>query len=211
MQKFLFRLTIGLAALTFGIGVTAFLFFREPLPVIDFPKFPSGCADETDAEILNPKKIDWKWGFFPSFQESPLENQIYEADEAYRLLWIPTFDEPTVIRVWRSGEKYYITTKRLHRNQENLEVGKLTVNQTRSLTAEEWNNFTDLVNHGCFWKAPSSIQEIVINDGAWWLFEGSSNEEYHFVERTFPSEYMKEIYRYLFKLSKMDIKFEEYF
>lgn len=211
MKHFSFRLIIAITTLAIGISTVAVLFFRNPLPTIDLPQYPPECASESEAEIKNYSKIDWKWGFFPRFQELPLEKQTIEADETYRLLWIPTFDEPTVIRVWRSGEKSYITTKRLSRNQNNLEVGKLIFNQTRSLTTDEWNGFVNLVDHGCFWNLPSNINEIPVDDGASWTFEGLNNGDYHLVERTLPSEYMKAIYRSLFNLTKIEMEYEGYF
>src|SRR5215204_3039186 len=99
MKQFSFRLLIALTTLAIGISVVAFLFFRKPLPAIDLPQYPPECASESEAEIAGYSEIDWKSDIFSRFQESPLGEQAANADETYRLLWIPTFDEPAVIRV----------------------------------------------------------------------------------------------------------------
>jgi hypothetical protein len=57
---------------------------------------------------------------------------------------------------------------------------------------------------------PSSIEEKIVEDGASWIFEGLSDGEYHLVYRTHPSEYMKQIYRHLFKLTRIEMKYEDY-
>lgn len=210
MKRFDFRILIALITLTIGVGIVAILYFHQPLPKIALPQYPPGCSSDSDAEIINNSGEEWRTEFLARFQELPLTDFSYKADESYRLIWIPTFDSPTVIRVWRSGDEYFIVTKRLHRNINNLEIGKLVLNQTRSITKSEWIDFVNLTENGCFWKVPTNIEEIIGNDGASWIFEGYSNGEYHLLDRSNPSNYMIEIYRNLFKMTKIEMEYEDY-
>ena len=196
--------------LTIGVSIAAILYFRQPLPKITLPQYPPGCSNESEAEIINDSGKEWRTEFLARFQELPLEDFSYKADESYRLIWIPTFDSPTVIRVWRTDGEYFIVTKRLSRNKNNLEIGGIVFNQTRTISKSKWNDFVNLTNSGCFWKAPSFINEIPETDGASWIFEGVSNGDYHIVDRSNPSDYMIEIYKNLFRMTKIKMEFEDY-
>ena len=209
MKQFSLRLIIALATLAIGVNSVLFLVLRNPLPTTDLPQYPPECASETDAEIARNFDLDWNWEFLTNFQEIPLK-EYEKADETYRLLWVPTFDPPTVIRIWRAGDDHFITVKRLSRNQKNLKVGKLIVNETRSLTANQWNNFAGLLDSGCFWSVPPSIEELPVPDGASWTFEAKMNGDYRLVDRTLPSDYMKKIFRNLFKLTDIEMEYEDY-
>ncbi len=210
MKRLLLRLTIALVTFLIGIVIVAFWLLSRPLPNLDLLQYPPECASEFNAEITGDIGSAWRTKFLTRFRELPLEESTANVDETYRLIWIPTFHKPTVIRIWRSGENYYIVTKRLNRNKNNLIIGNLKFDQTRSLTAEEWHNFVSLVNQSCFWNIPSNIKEPIPVDGASWTFEGVKNGQHHFVDRIFPSERMNEIFKALFKLTNAEMEYEGY-
>ncbi len=209
MKYFLFRLTIALVTFLIGIGIVGFWFLNRPLPTI-FPQNAPECSSESSEELsLSRLEIAERTKMLALFRENPLDNTTAEVDESYRLVWFPTFDAPTVIRIWRSGENFSIVTKRLS-GKGGYELGKLKSEHTRSLTAEEWNNFVNLINNRCFWNAPSVVKEVPAIDGASWTFEGLSNKHYQFVDRISPSDQMKEIFRALFELTDVKTEYNDY-
>jgi len=154
MKRLSLRLTIALATFSIGISIVTFGLLTRPLPNIDLPQHPPECASEFNAEITGDIGSAWRTKFLARLRELPLKDSTANVDETYRLIWIPTFHKPTVIRIWRSGENYYIVTKRLNRKND-LTIGNLKFDQTRSLTAEKWHSFVSLINQSCFWNAPS--------------------------------------------------------
>jgi hypothetical protein len=210
MKHFTFRLIIALATFLIGIGIVGFWFLNRPLPTVGLPQNAPECASESGEEIsLSLFAIAERTKTLRLFREIPLDKPTAGVNESYRLIWFPTFDAPTAIRIWRSGENFFIVTKRLS-GKGGYELGKLKSEHTRSLTAEEWNNFVNLINNRCFWNAPSVLKEIPATDGGFWAFEGSRNKQYHFVERISPSEQMKEIFRALFELTGMKTEYNDY-
>ena len=125
------------------------------------------------------------------------------------MIWVPTFNDLAFIRIWRSGENYYILTKRLTRKND-LTIGGLKFEKTRSLTAKEWHSFIDLINQSCFWITPSNIKEPLTTDGETFTLEGFSKGKYHLVDRSLPSRKMSEIFRTFFKLAEIKTETEDY-
>ena len=210
MKYFTIRLTIALATFLIGVSIVAFWFLNRPLPTVSLPQNAPECISESSEEIfLSRSENAERTKILTLFREVPLDKQMADVDESYRLIWFPTFDAPTVIRIWRSGENFFIVTKRLS-GKDGYELGKLKTEQTRSVTAEEWNNFLNLLNNRCFWNAPSIVKEVPVVDGASWRFEGSRNKHHHFVDRISPSDQMKEIFRALFELTGVKTEYNDY-
>ncbi len=51
--------------------------------------------------------------FYPSLQESPLPCLDVDV-EAYRLLYISSFEGPASVRIWRQGDLKFIEQSQLH-------------------------------------------------------------------------------------------------
>lgn len=207
-----FSIKFGIALTTFSISVCLVVLwlFSYPLSKIDVPPNLQTCGLEEGAEITKDFQVDWRGMIFKRFQETPLKQLPATVDESYRLLWIPTFDEPTVINIWRSDETYFITTKRLNRNRKNLEIGNLELEKTRSLTAEEWQDFTSLLQQNGFFCIPSNVKEAEVNDGASWTLEGIKEGQHHLVYRTLPTNQLADIFRKMFNLTGIEIEYERY-
>jgi hypothetical protein len=114
-----------------------------------------------------------------------------------------------VIRIWRSGNKYFIVIKRLN-GKGGYGLGDLKIEQTRSLTAEEWQSFEALVHQAGFWKLHSTVEEPIPHDGATWTFESMSDGKYHFVHRITPSKELNQLFRKLFDLTGLETEYERY-
>jgi len=210
MKRLSLRLTIALVTFFIGVGIVAFWLVNRSAPVAQtFQKTPD-CIPQYDASV-NPKDYGDtdKANLFARFQEFPLAKQPACVDESYRLTWIPTFHAPTVIRIWRSGEKYFMVTKRLD-GKGGYGLGNFNGETVRSLTTEEWSIFVNLLNQEPFWNMPSEIKEPLPNDGAAWMFEGTNGRQYHFIFRIMPSDKLGDIFRSLFNLTGIETEHELY-
>lgn len=206
MKRLSLRLTIALVTFFIGFGFVAFWLVNRCAPVTEAPD----CIPQYDASVSPNSYGDVnKADLFARFRELPLDKQPTCVDESYRLTWIPTFHAPTVIRVWRSGEKYFIVAKRLD-GKGGYGLGNFNGETIHSLTAEEWFGFVNLLNQEPFWNMSSEIKESLPNDGAAWTFEGTNGGQYHFIFRIMPSNKLKDIFRSLFKLAGLETEHELY-
>ncbi|MBC7797929.1 MAG: hypothetical protein H7Z37_13740 [Pyrinomonadaceae bacterium] len=146
---------------------------------------------------------------FARFQEMPLSKSPQCVDECYRLTWLPTFHAPTVIRVWRSGDEYFIATKRLD-GKGGYELGELETEQIHALTIDEWKSFDAPLLQNQFWKTSALIKEGTLHDGASWTLEGFSNGKYHSIYRRTPSKQLTQIFKRMFDLSGVETEHEDY-
>ena len=235
MKRIPLRLTIALATFFIGVGIVALWFFGGSDSVADVvPKTPD-CypqysenfnvsdykgiltrrvytinATKTTKPVLDEDaNAEATANLFARFREMPLSKLPACVDESYRLTWIPTFHAPTIVRVWRSGDKYFIVSKRLN-GKGGYGMGDLEAEQTRSLMAEEWQGFETLIYQASYWKMPSSIDEPIPHDGATWTFEGTNGGRYHFVHRITPSNELSQIFRKLFNLTGVETEHERY-
>lgn len=229
MRRLSLRLRIALATVFVGVGIVALWFFNRSNSVSDIAPKTSDCypifVDTFDASdykgvltrrvyTINANKnaksvsdeeenAEVTANLFKRFREVPLTSQAACVDESYRLTWIPTFHAPTVIRVWRSDDKYFVVTKRLN-GKGGYDLGDLEIEQTHSLTGEEWQGFESLINQASYWKIPSAIEEPIPNDGATWTFEGFSDGQFHSVHRIMPSKELSQLFRKLFDLAGVE-------
>lgn len=210
MTHLSFRLIIAVATFFIGVGIVAFWFVNRSTPIVETPQKTPDCIPQYDASI-SPNDYDDvnKANLFARFRELPLDKLAACVDESYRLTWIPTFHAPTVIRVWRSGDKYFIVTKRLD-GKGGYGMGNFNGETVRSITAEEWNGFINHLHQESYWKMPSEIKEPLPNDGAAWTFEGANGGQYHLVFRITPSDKLSKIFRSLFKLTGVETEHELY-
>jgi hypothetical protein len=139
----------------------------------------------------------------------PSLSSMAEQDEVYRFLYMPAFHHPITIRVWRSGEEKNLVFKELDYIENDL-PGKVIAQENRRITADEWNEFTNLLQEASYWQLPIE-GELTGVDGARWILEGKKDEQYHVVDRWSPAPMYDELmpeggsYRevclYLMKLS----------
>ncbi len=235
MKRISIRLTIALATFFIGVGIAALWFFNRSNSVVDIAPKPHDCyplyVDNFDASdykgvltrrvyTINANKATKRISdeeanaeitanLFKRFRETPLTIPAACVDESYRLTWIPTFHAPTVIRVWRSGNKYFIVIKRLN-GKGGYGLGDLETEETRSLSAEEWQSFKNLIYRASYREMTSTIEEPIPNDGATWTFEGFSDGKFHSVFRITPTNELSQLFRKLFDLISVKTEYERY-
>jgi hypothetical protein len=156
-------------------------------------------SSNQSVKSLDSFRNEWYSKHLKAMDESSL-NSMAESDEAYRFLWLRTFHHPIAIRVWRKGEERNMVFKELD-GAGGYEPGKLIANQTRRLTADEWDKLINLLQQASYWQLQTESKDIGL-DGARWVLEGKKDKQYHIVDRWSPrSGSYLETCSYLLKLS----------
>ena len=202
MKRILVRAIIALIAFVLGIASAA-VWIKKP-SVISDPKPSSNCPPLYDENVIatNLREND-NPELFRAFQELPLYAMPDCVDEAYSLTWIPSFDSPVLVRVWRSGDQAFMIAKRLDTKGWS-KFGKVEEINSRPLTNFEWRDFTDLLNRTSYWELPSTVDDIPPHDGAVWLIDGLRSRKFHWVSRRVPNESYAEICKHLIRLSGLE-------
>lgn len=107
----------------------------------------------------------------------------------------PKFGEPYDTTKKMDLDKYPIEQPDRHANLE--------INETKSLTATEWNEFENLLTKTNYWTM-SPTQESFGLDGAQWIIEAHFLNKYWLVDRWSPEDNYKQVGLYLIKLSGLD-------
>lgn len=199
-----FALYFVAAVFTFLVGA-AFWFVNSNLPSVPPPQTQKLYESNFtfDTRISESRRKFYETDLLPKFKERPLQNGSVSAEEVYRLILLPTFDDPIAVRLWKSNDQYFLTTKKADDGKGmGLErFGKLYEN-TKPVTRAEWDEFTNHLEDAMFWDLPSRDQDDTpVNDGASWTLEGKGADRYHIVDRITPSKEFKKSCLYLIKLS----------
>ena len=88
-----------------------------------------------------------------------------------------------------------------NQSRDDWRNGGVKDTNARALTVAEWRDLLTLLNHDSFWNLPSTIDEVMPNDGAAWLVDGVRAKEYHWVRRRVPNEQFAEIAKHFIRLS----------
>jgi hypothetical protein len=146
--------------------------------------FPPGVLSSN--EWQDRFKASWYSRALAAMNEPSLSLPQRPQTEAYRFLWLRSFDNPIVVRIWRSESKVYLVTKQLD-GDGGHHPGKLIVNKTRSLTNKEWAEFAKHLEQSSYWTLATDIDDVG-NDGAQWVLEGAREGRYHIVDRWSPKD-----------------------
>ena len=84
------------------------------------------------------------------FNEKPLWENFHETD-TYRFIWLRSFHDPVVIRLWQSGKsRWRITTKRL---------GKEKLHEwSRFVPSSDARRVQQLFDSPDFWESPATAE-----------------------------------------------------
>jgi hypothetical protein len=198
----------SVAALTLvGITAAAVWFGAPHKQFADDIYFPMGVFSAQEGELL------WIRKFYSSslaaMEEPPLKDK--RNIEEYRFLWLRSFHPPVSVRLWQTGTQSYMSTKQLSnvgvpKNGEAVFIKTLAVNETRSMTKEEWAHFQELLKKAEFWSMPTTDETPIGLDGAGWLLEGVKQDQYHVVHRQSPEDgTYREVCIYLMRVSGVKI------
>ena len=199
----------AVAVLTFLVGITAAAVWvgKPHKRFADDNYFPAGIFGPHEGEL------NWIRKFYSSslaaMQEPPLKDK--RKVETYRFVWLRAFHPPVAVRLWKTGNQSYLSTKQLSNvgvpiNGEAIFPKSLAVNETQSITEEEWAHFQVLLKKAGFWSMPTTDETPIGLDGSGWVLEGVKQDEYHMVHRQSPEQgAYREVCIYLLRVSRMKI------
>lgn len=207
MQK-LKRLVIGIvvAAFTLSVGIGGAVYLKQRSKAkrcAQASYFPNGM-------LPNDRRAEWMGKYYAAQLEQPF-TCFDDKTEVYRLLFLPAFEYPTSIRIWRDGNQYQIAIKQLSQETAPQATTKdLIVNVTRSITVEEWTKFQDLLNKANYWSMQSPDVREAGLDGVSFLLEAKKDGKYHIVYRWVPEdENFLALCGYLVEITKLKWKSQE--
>jgi hypothetical protein len=110
--------------------------------------------------------------------------------DIYRIMILPTWGNPIVVRVQRHGELYSLSARRLD-GQGGYDPGKLAESKDIELGADDSKTLGGLIQNLNFFQL-STEKDIYGHDGDEWIIEGVSRGKYHVVQRWCASSYNPE-------------------
>ena len=182
MKKLALRLLVAVLTLSAGVGVALYLKQRAHAKKCAESTYfaPSAFGDNRKAELLGK--------YYAALRE-PTFSCLDEDIEVYRLLYLPAFESPTAIRVWREEGKYWMTIKQLDAGWlPGLDRQSLKLNTTRQLSVNEWVQFKNLLNRANFWSMPAADGREPGLDGISFTLEGKIPGRNHVVYRWMPED-----------------------
>lgn len=148
--------------------------------------------------------VNWYSGMLRGLKEPVLFNKP-TSNEVYRLTWLRSFHNPVAIRIEKDGEMYSLYWK-VCSGKGGYEPGQLTVDESKRISKDEWDNFQSLLRKVNFWQMKTVDREMPMDDGAQWILEGVNDNTYHVVDRQSPrdNDYFN-CGNYLIKMTGIDI------
>jgi hypothetical protein len=130
--------------------------------------------------------------------------------ETYRFTWLRTFHNPISIRLEKKNNEYLLFVKRAN-GAGGYNPGQLVQNDTILITESQWDDVISKIYNLNFWKIPTvERSNLMVMDGAEWIFEARKNGKYNMVYRqTSKGTEIKELCMMLYNLSNLKIKKKE--
>jgi hypothetical protein len=107
--------------------------------------------------------------------------------EVYRILILPTWGNPIVVRVQRRGKKFSLSARRLD-GQAGYDPGKLVETKDIDLSSEDSIALDSLIQNLSFFQLAVD-DDVKGFDGDEWILEGVSQGKYHVVQRWCAKDY----------------------
>jgi MFS family permease len=99
----------------------------------------------------------------------------------YRLLWLPTFDHPVLVRIERTRQGAKLRASVLN-GMGGYAPGQIAIDRTFSLGADQFRALYRNVEQAAFWDMPTELGELGL-DGDQLIVEGVTAGKYHVVDR----------------------------
>lgn len=182
------------------------------LPVVDAPKAAEPTGEFFDPEIYEYLD-DSEREILKRFKEAPLNSEDFSEGVTYRLILLPTFDEPILVQARIDEEGPHIRTKILNGvgGYGTEKLGVLTINEKRQLTTAEWDQLNEAIRQSGFWEAPDIDRtDEPVNDGASWSFYGRDFGSFHRIHRITPKPKSLTLFRYFLRLAEHEDDYRGY-
>lgn len=142
---------------------------------------PGSLGDQPDEQSFRER---WYGSHLSAMQESPLYPPDPNLPEQYRLLFLPTFQQSTVVHLTNAGGAWRAICKRSD-GDSGFSPGRLTSTRGRDLLGRKARKFAQLLDGMGFWDM-SSFEESGGLDGSRAVLEGIRAGTYHVVDRWSP-------------------------
>jgi hypothetical protein len=129
-------------------------------------------------------RVNWYVPQLVSMQEQPLHPPVADRPTVYRLLFLPTFERPVMVRLTEAERTWRVVCKRSD-GRGGYGPGPLLSEEERDLSPAEAKQFGTLLSGAAFWDMPSFDKTAGL-DGSQAVLEGVSEGRYHVVDRWSP-------------------------
>jgi hypothetical protein len=171
--------------------------------------FPVGTFQPD--EVREKGLVNWYSRSLQEMAEPSFQTIVAANVESYRFLWLRSFHPGIAVRIWKCSRGFCLTAKQLDSVDKYVDgkfvpSARLSLNNSRSLSGDEWDRFLSLLDRAYFWTMPTVDGGPTANDGASWLLEGTRGSKYHVVDRQSPQtgDY-RDACLYLLKLSELKV------
>jgi hypothetical protein len=157
-----------------------------------FPDLTFG--DEPDRDDFMQQ---WFGKHLRSMQEARVFSQI-ESD-TIRLLTLPTFHEPTLIRIQRNEERTTVNVKRTN-GRGGYGPGVVTLDESSKHERGLFEAGSNLLTDMGFWDLPT-LDDAIVLDGTRYVIESRIDGAYHVLERASPKNPERRLLKWLYSLA----------
>lgn len=206
--KIIIALSIAAVAL---LGVVVWRSIPD-IPVVDSPQAAQPTGEYFVAEVYEYLD-DAEKEVLKRFGEASLNSESFSEGVTYRLILLPTFDEPIFVQARNDASGRYLKTKMLDGlgGYGKEEFGVLSINNERQLSQDEWDHISKLVLDSGFWESPGIDRtDEPVNDGASWSFYGKDFGAHHRIHRLTPKPKSLALFRYLLRLAEHEDDYRGY-
>lgn len=144
--------------------------------------FPQNTLDD-DAD-RHTFRVNWYVPHLLSMREQPLQSPVANQSAVYRLLFLPTFRHPVVVRVTEAASVWQAVSK-CSDGRGGYGPGPLIREDDHDLSPIEAKQLVRLLDEAAFWEMPSFEKSFGL-DGSQAVLEGVSEGRYHVVDRHSP-------------------------
>lgn len=140
--------------------------------------------------------------------------KVSDTNNSLRLLWIRAFENPIIMRISSTKNKYQLMIKEAKKeyyNDNDYKYVKVK-DSLISISEKEWENILDALDKQNFSRVPISDQLGLVEDATHWIFEVKLNSNYRCITRVFFNKKSLQNFIYIDKmlqLSKPYISLEE--
>jgi hypothetical protein len=138
--------------------------------------------------------------------KEPILTNCEEDIDIYRFTWLRTFHNPISIRVQKANNAFILNVKVL-RGAKDSNSRRIITSKAFAITPQDWNQIQTKLKQINFWKLPGDDIDFRGFDGAEWILEGSTKDDYHFTTRWSPGKAgdFAKCCLYFLKLSRIKI------
>ena len=188
--------SVILAGLAFGLAASSGHPTRPPKP-----SFPAGAMHEPEG--ISRSDAEWYSKHLTAMDEAPLWRD--RDATVYRLLWLPSFDNPVCVRIDRTAEGARLHARVLD-GKGGSEPGQVAIDRWLTLDDGRWRELERLLEAASFWDLPTKPKDHGGFDGDQLIVEGVQGSRYHVVERWMPDPAYARLCRYMLDLTGMNVE-----